>query len=204
VFTNSLSDFFEDRRDLDLARLEALDIMAQTPNLDWLILTKRPEQIRASLIRAWSMAVYGSGLADFLRAWTGRWGWDTMAPANVWLGTTVESQHQIGRVDALLDVPAAVHFVSAEPLLGPILLNPYLYALAPPYRRIDWVICGGESGPQARWMDPQWAREVLVQCAVARVPFLFKQMGGRGRDKGGRTLDGRMFEQFPEGPCTTP
>lgn len=192
VFTNSMSDFFEDRRDLDGARLAALDVIRLTPHLDWLILTKRPGAIMG-LLRAAETDAAGSGLSDWLRDWL-----KGKAPANVWLGTTVESQgYAILRISDLIRVPAAVHFLSCEPLLGPVDLeatnafgrqklwkeDQCLYAeVAYNYHNlqipgIDWVIAGGESGPHARPMHPNWARSLRDQCAAAGVPFLFKQWG---------------------------
>ncbi len=197
VFTNSMSDFFEDRRDLDGARLEALDVIRQTPHLDWLILTKRPEKIRELLTRAQNGIQAdllvgnrpGPRLME-LRSWLYDWLDNGNAPANVWLGTTVEDQGRADqRIPALLQVPAAVRFLSCEPLLGPVDLrcvSPYhnpgggrlgLDALAPGAMHLDWVICGGESGPHARPMHPDWARGLRDQCAAAGVPFLFKQWG---------------------------
>lgn len=186
VFTNSMSDFFEDRRDLDQARLEALDVIRQTPHLDWLILTKRPERILDLINRAWALSpLVRVDLIDWLHRWE-----CGGAPANVWLGTTVEDQERADqRIPALLQVPAAVRFLSCEPLLGPVDLrcvSPYhnpgggrlgMDALAPDAMHLDWVICGGESGPHARPMHPDWARGLRDQCAAAGVPFLFKQWG---------------------------
>lgn len=187
VFTNSMSDFFEDRRDLNFPRLLALDAIRCTPNLDWMILTKRPERIMDLLRRAEAEAP-GSGLSDWLRAWIG---WK--APANVWLGATVEDQERADqRVPALLQVPAAVRFLSCEPLLGPVdLSGEYLADLCGSYpfphledrfrtkriNRLDWIIAGGESGPRARPTHPDWFRGLRDQCAAAGVPFFFKQWG---------------------------
>ena len=187
VFTNSMADFFEDRRDLDGARLEALEVIRQTPHLDWLILTKRPEKIRELLQRAYDC----TGDPELYR-WLGEW-INGNPPANVWLGTTVEDQERADqRIPHLLKVPAAVRFLSCEPLLGPLALRPVddfsdnghgrrwlggpsCNAASSP--GIDWVICGGESGPHARPMHPDWARGLRDQCAAAGVPFLFKQWG---------------------------
>ena len=181
VFTNSMSDFFEARKDLTLARLEALDVIRQTPHLDWLILTKRPEHILESL-RECLVPSYRQERYD-LNGWLEAW-FAGNPPANVWLGTTVEDQLRADeRIPALLRVPAAVRFLSCEPLLGPVDLwtirNPFfgvdwvISALV----CLDWVICGGESGPKARPMHPDWARGLRDQCAAAGVPFLFKQWG---------------------------
>ena len=180
VFTNSMADFFEDRRDLDQARLEALDVIRQTPHLDWLILTKRPEAIMRLLYRA-EVDAPGSGLSDWLRDWL-----RGQAPANVWLGTTVEDQERAEqRIQALVKVPG-LHFLSCEPLLGPVDLESFsVQAIhpdnegygVPAIKGVDWLICGGESGRRARPMHPDWARGLRDQCAAAGVPFLFKQWG---------------------------
>lgn len=203
VFTNSMADFFEDRRDLDAARLEALDVILQTPHLDWLILTKRPENILPALQEAQRRALDGDmGFAyttpgtNALSEWLGWW-LCGKAPANVWLGTTVEDQERADqRLPHLLKAPAAVRFVSMEPLLGPVNLcglgvykgwcpthdfpGGFCHGPCPDDRRLDWVICGGESGPKARPMHPDWARSLRDQCAAAGVPFLFKQWGEWG------------------------
>ena len=196
VFTNSMSDFFEDRPDLTEARQEALDIIMSTPHLDWLILTKRPEKIQPLLAQAQRRAIGGDmGFAytapgtNALSEWLGWW-LSGKPPANVWLGTTVEDQERAEeRIPALVKVPAALHFLSCEPLLGPVDLESFsVQAIhpdnegygVPAIKGVDWVICGGESGPHARPMHPDWARGLRDQCADAGVPFLFKQWGGWG------------------------
>lgn len=205
IFSNSMSDFFEDRRDLDQPRMEALDVIRKTPNLHWLILTKRPEKIRELLNRVHTMIqadliVNSRTRFSDLRSWIYDWLENGNAPANVWLGTTVEDQeHADQRIPALLEVPAAIRFLSCEPLLGPVNLhrvrdpNP---AIKIPGREItfdalsrkggialhdgvglDWVICGGESGLRARPMHPGWVQDLRDQCEESNVPFLFKQWG---------------------------
>ena len=194
VFTNSMSDFFEDRRDLDAARLEALDTIRQTPHLDWLILTKRPEKILDLLGRAQKMAQQQEGLRSHaenaMTEWLGWWLCEK-APSNVWLGTTAEDQERADlRIPALLQVPAAVRFLSCEPLLGPVDLEHLqmpeghpcetrtgFYEWSEDAPDLHWVIAGGESGSHARPMHPDWARGLRDQCAAAGVPFLFKQWG---------------------------
>jgi protein gp37 len=101
----------------------------------------------------------------------------------------VESADYLWRVKNLIEVPARVHFLSIEPLLGPILNLPLDH--------IEWVILGGESGPGHRLMDPAWARGIRDQCVAAKVPFFFKQQGGRTHAAGGRVLDGREWNEFP-------
>jgi protein gp37 len=120
--------------------------------------------------------------------------------SNVWLGVSAEDQRWADiRIPALLDTPAAVRFVSAEPLLGPIDLREE-WGYGP---GIDWLIVGGESGPGNRPMHPDWARSLRDQRNVVGAAFLFKQWGGRTAKAGGRELDGRTWDQYPEavGPC---
>jgi protein gp37 len=111
-------------------------------------------------------------------------------PANVWMGVTVEHADYVGRIDDLRQTGARVKFLSLEPLLGPM---PRLDLSG-----IDWVIVGGESGPHARPMDPDWARDLREQCRRADVPFFFKQWGGTNKKKAGRVLDGRTWDEMPE------
>jgi protein gp37 len=110
-------------------------------------------------------------------------------PRNVWLGTSVENAQNTGRIDSLRQVPAAVRFLSLEPLLGPI--------SDLPLEGIDWVIVGGESGPGARPMEAKWVLEIRDRCVERRVPFFFKQWGGVLRTRAGRELDGRIWDQMP-------
>lgn len=182
VFANSMSDFFEDRRDLDLPRLEALELIQNTPRIDWLILTKRPEKVLELLARAQKIAQGQGHLFDRnnrLAEWLGWW-LSGKAPANVWMGTTVEDQERADqRIPALLQVPAAVRFLSCEPLLGPVDLRftDCWLGYTPNRDLLHWVIVGGESGARARPMHPDWARGLRDQCAAAGVPFFFKQWG---------------------------
>jgi protein gp37 len=113
-------------------------------------------------------------------------------PPNVWLGVSVESEAYAARIDDLRRVNAAVRFLSVEPLLGPL---PNLNL-----RGIHWVIVGGESGPRARPMAPEWARAVRDQCVAAGVPFFFKQWGGVRKHLTGRVLDGKTWDEMPERP----
>ena len=179
VFCASLSDVFEDRRDLDVHRERLWRLIEQTPSLEWLLLTKRPQHVRT------------------LAPWHDDW------PANVWLGTTVEDQRRAAeRLPHLVEHPAVVRFLSVEPLLGPLDLRSHLH-------QIDWIILGGESGPGSRPMQIDWARSVRDQCGEFGVPLFFKQwgnhaqVGGDGeqlvrlRTKNERLFDGRTWEEFP-------
>jgi protein gp37 len=115
-------------------------------------------------------------------------------PPNVWMGVSIENQVYAFRARRLREVAAAVRFLSVEPLLGPVKLD---------LDGIHWVIVGGESGPHARPMDLEWVRQVRDQCLAAGVAFFFKQWGGRWPKAGGRLLDGRAWDEFPE-PATLP
>lgn len=199
VFCASLGDVFEWRNDLAAPRLRLFDLIRRTPHLDWLLLTKRPKNIRPLIDRAfesanaWPFDHNPDDTMTMLYRWiNGR------PPSNVWLGTSVEDQTRAyERIPALLNVPAAGRFLSMEPLLGPVSLRrigdgPYaLDALSGEHRGpggaamgnpndspgIDWVIVGGESGSGARPMHPEWVRSLRDQCEFAHVPFLFKQWG---------------------------
>lgn len=161
VFCASMADVFEDRRDLDAPRARLWDLIEQTPALDWLLLTKRPER-----------------MIDLSRWGSSPW------PRNVWAGTTVEDQRRADeRIPWLLRVPAAVRFLSCEPLMEGVDIGEWLDPSAGPLMSdespIDWVICGGESGGRARPFDLAWARSLRDQCAAAGVPYFFKQAGAR-------------------------
>jgi protein gp37 len=108
---------------------------------------------------------------------------------NVWLGTSIENDRWTIRADHLRETPAAVRFLSCEPLLGPL---PSLDLTG-----IGWVIVGGESGPNHRPIDPAWVRDIRDRCVEAGVPFFFKQWGGRTPKSGGRVLDGRTWDEMP-------
>jgi len=111
---------------------------------------------------------------------------------NIWMGVSVESAKYISRIDHLRQTGANIKFLSLEPLLGP-LGNLDL-------RNMDWVIVGGESGPRARTMDPTWVRDIRDQCVRAKVPFFFKQWGGKWKSRTGRALEGRTWDEYPAMP----
>ena len=109
--------------------------------------------------------------------------------SNIWMGVTVELSEYYGRIDDLITVPAEVRFISLEPMLGPMPNLPLEY--------IDWVIVGGESGPKARKMEKEWVYDVFAQCREVKIPFFFKQWGGKGPKKGGKELDGKIYHEYP-------
>ena len=169
IFVNSMSDLFH--RDLPEPIVSQIfDVMLAADWHIYQVLTKRPA--RAS--RFWLR--YGNQATPHV------------IPRHIWMGTSVESQDVDYRVRHLRCVPAAVRFLSCEPLLGPLKLD---------LRGINWVIVGGESGSEHRPMDLDWARDIREQCLKARVPFFFKQVGGRTPKAGGRLLDGREWNEMP-------
>jgi protein gp37 len=166
VFCASMADVFEDRQDLYVPRARLWELIAETWHLDWLLLTKRPENIDVMMPFRWQQS----------------------APLNVWVGATAENQklyHE--RVAHLAGLPFDA-FLSLEPLLEPIDLQPEVAD----FGRIKWVIVGGETGPGARPMDPDWAREIRDQCAEYGVAFFMKQMTNRAP-----IPQDLMIRQFP-------
>ena len=195
VFCASMADVFEPREDLNLWRTRLWSLIEQTPWLDWLLLTKRPEHI--------------GDLVPWEKAW----------PDNIWLGVTAENQlWLVRRVEQLARYPTVVRFISCEPLLTPL-------DLAPTLGTINWVIAGGESGAKARPSHPDWFRNLRDQCIGSEIAFHFKQWGEwapladsrtplsrtqrllwngnsvvverRGKKINGRQLDGRTWDQVP-------
>jgi protein gp37 len=218
VFVNSMSDLFHEAvPDEFIAKVWA--VMAASPQHTYQVLTKRHGRMRSLL----NSEKFGELLAAELAA---LWEVDRVAPLrgplpNVWLGVSVEDQKRADlRIPALLDTPAAVRFLSCEPLLGPVRLpfidevdgctcggygEPYYVhergcglEPGPAYGGLHWVIVGGESGPGARPMHPDWARQLRDQCTDAGVPYFFKQWGGRNKKAAGRVLDGRTWDEFPQ------
>jgi protein gp37 len=221
VFCASMADVFEHiepGHKIEAERERLWKLIERTPQLDWLLLTKRPQNIMGMIPERWR--------ADL--------------PVNVWVGTTVENQEMAEeRISELLRVPASVLFLSCEPLLGPVDLDlprcetharefvhklddgteccsecsadgysgelSFGHWLDPLNGGISWVICGGESGGGARPMQVEWARALRDQCESEGVAFHFKQWGEHddglvriGKKKAGRLLDGRTWEEFPE------
>jgi protein gp37 len=169
IFVNSMSDLFHEDIPDDYI-FEVARVMSKAEWHTYQVLTKRADRMAAML-------------GTTLRSVASR--------SHIWWGVSVENRkHGLPRVDALRAAPAHVRFLSVEPLLedlGEIDLA-----------GIHWVIAGGESGPGARRMDPQWIRSVRDRCRDASVPFFFKQWGGTQKRKNGRVLDGRTYDEFPQ------
>ena len=182
VFVNSMSDTFEDRRDLDRPREQLWDLIDSCSGLDFLLLTKRPENILRMIPTAWR----------------------TSGPVNVWYGTTVENQEQVERrIPELVKIPARIRFLSCEPLLGPLNLE-----LALGFGAIHWVIAGGESGLHSRPTMQTWIEKLRDDCSTTRVAFFLKQLGQhfakeyglqdiKGGDPG-EWPDDLRIQQFPD------
>lgn len=163
VFVNSMSDLFHAKVPIGFVR-DVFAVIADTPQHTYQLLTKRSRRMRT--------------LADRL-VW----------PDNLWVGVSVENQDSMFRINDLRQVPAAVRFLSCEPLIGRL---PSLDLTG-----VGWVIAGGESGPHHRPTDEAWLREIRDACMTADVPFFFKQWGGRTPKARGRRLDGRVHNEMP-------
>ena len=165
VFVNSMSDLFHEDVPTEFI-YRVWNVMRETPRHTYQILSKRPER----------MATVLSG-TDF-----------PVLP-NVWLGTSIEDDRVLSRLDAIKAVPAAIRFVSMEPLIGSV--------AGGDLRDIHWVIVGGESGPRAREMKPEWVDEIEAMCRRSGAAFFFKQWGGKNKKAAGRLLRGRTFDEMP-------
>ncbi len=163
VFVNSMGDLFHEEVSVEFIR-RVFEVMDRSPRHTYQLLTKRADRL--------------AQIAPLL-PW----------PENVWMGVTVEDNEHLGRVGRLRRVPAAVRFLSVEPLLGPL---PGL-----DLDGVDWVIVGGESGPRARPMEQDWACSIRDACVNRRVPFFFKQWGGTRKKAAGRMLEGRTWGEMP-------
>jgi protein gp37 len=163
IFVNSMSDLFHEQVPEDFI-VKVFETMAKCSQHTFQVLTKRSDRLRAIAHRL-------------------RW------PKNVWMGVSVEDERVVQRVLDLLEVPAAVRFLSCEPLIGPL--------TSLPLKGIHWCIVGGESGPGARPMEAHWVESILRQCQRADVAFFFKQWGGVQKHQTGRELHGRTWDELP-------
>lgn len=210
AFVNSMSDLFHAKVPRDFVA-KVFTVMTLTPHHTYQVLTKRPERMARMLTdecncgsghapgihfrsaMAWAASRANDdripGLDDYAESKV----WESMANQtplpNVWLGTSIESDDHVRRADALRATPAAVRFISAEPLLGPL---PSLDLTG-----INWLIAGGESGPAARPVRDEWVRDLRDRCQEAGTAFFFKQWGGRTPKANGRVLDGRTHDDYP-------
>ncbi|WP_019156636.1 DUF5131 family protein [Robertmurraya massiliosenegalensis] len=164
IFVNSMSDLFHEEIPLEFIK-QVFKTMNETPHHSYQVLTKRPERVVE--------------LANILN----------FTP-NIWMGTSIENEKVIHRIDILKHVPAVIRFLSCEPLLGP-LDNLDL-------NNIHWVIAGGESGPGARPMEADWVRSIRDQCNEQKVAFFFKQWGGVQKHRFGRELDDKTYNEYPK------
>lgn len=165
VFVNSMSDLFHSDVPIDFIRL-VWDAMSKTRRHTYQILTKRPDRMAEVLSQ------------DGFK----------ILP-NVWLGTSVEDGRVLHRLDELREVPAAIRFVSYEPLIGSV--------AGGDLKDIHWAIVGGESGPNSRPMDPKWIDEIFDQCTDADAAFFFKQWGGTNKKAAGRVYRQRVWDELP-------
>lgn len=169
VFVNSMSDLFHpDVPEEFVARVWS--VMERTPQHTYQILTKRPERMRVILSQR-----------AFRRL------------SNVWLGTSVEDSAVLTRIDELRATPAAIRFISFEPLIGSV--------AGVDLTDIHWAIVGGESGPRSRPMPESWVLEIKVMCRRSDTAFFFKQWGGRNKKAAGRILEGQTFDEMPALPA---
>lgn len=165
VFVNSMSDLFHEAVPTSFVE-KVWEVMAETPRHTYQILTKRPDR----------MAAIVPHLARL---------------PNVWLGTSVEDSNVLYRIDELRSIPAAVRFISFEPLIGSV--------ADADLTNIHWAIVGGESGPKAREMNPAWVDEIEEKCLDSKIAFFFKQWGGTNKKATGRLLRGRTCDAMPLG-----
>ena len=212
VFCGSMCDIFEDRQELHDWRVKLWILIERTPNLTWMLLTKRPENVTDMFFPSWTK---------------GR-----QMPSNIWIGVTAENQEMADqRIPVLVNIPVATKFISVEPMLGWVNLLQWIdfcpldeqrpeklsadwrmagdhwqhyhgYPLGHestiPKPQIDWVICGGESGAHARITDISWVKHLQHQCARADIPFFLKQLNIDGKLTKMPELDGKIWAEFPK------
>ena len=178
IFVNSMSDLFHEQMEPAFLGM-VFDMMMSHPRHVFQVLTKRHRRMHGLIRPAYEKR---SGLSRYWR--------NARSHRHIWLGVSVEDQQWAeARIPWLLRTPAAVRWLSVEPMLGPVNLSEWI-------DDIDWVVCGGESGADRRPFDKDWARSIRDQCQAAGVPFFLKQ-GGAFRPGQDRELDGRTWEEFP-------
>jgi protein gp37 len=169
VFCASMADVFEDHPIANEIRPRLWTLISKTDSLIWLLLTKRPENVM-------------NMLPEYMKE---------EIPSTIWIGTSVENQRMAEkRIPILASIPAHVRFLSCEPLLSFVNIRPWSSS-------IQWVIAGGESGAKHRPMNISWATSLHTQCTQSRIPFFFKQVGGRLPTSGGHLLNGKKIQQVP-------
>lgn len=195
IFVNSMSDLFHE--EVPEAFIERVFVaMLDAPQHIFQVLTKRPERMADVMPRVWESLRRAGRL-------------EQPAAPHVWLGVTIENRRFVDRADLLRDTPAAVRFVSAEPLLGPLVPpnSPVVPSPRSRYPRpgqslnlrgIDWLIAGGESGAKHRPIRPEWVRDLRDACHASGTAFFFKQWGGRFPKANGRILDGVTHDDMPQ------
>ena len=166
VFVNSMSDMFHEKADMDFVE-KCFDVMNGNPRHTFQVLTKRADRIQEFIKH--------SNYKAF--------------PSNVWIGVSVENQQAVKRIGYLVDVPAKIRFLSVEPMLGPVQIEKYL-------DQIEWVIIGGESGPNARPCKASWKEHLIMQCDLYNVPVFMKQFGTNASYDDG-TFKGNNFDEWP-------
>lgn len=165
IFVNSMSDLFHEDVPAEFVK-QVWDVMERTPQHTYQILTKRPERMR-EIVSAFEAPIL----------------------PHVWLGTSVEDAAVLGRLDDLRAVPAAIRFVSFEPLIGSV--------AGANLKGVHWAIVGGESGPRSRPMETKWVEEIHDRCKLSGAAFFFKQWGGKNKKAAGRLLNGRTWDELP-------
>lgn len=180
VFSASMSDVFEEHPDVGPHRDRLFRTIEATPWLDWQLLTKRPENVNRMIPS----------------------GWMTDPPKNWWQGTSVENQDAAeDRINELVSTPAPIHFLSVEPMIGPVNLRPWLWSDSRHTLTsdlLDWVIIGGESGPGHRALSISWVEDLVSECQAASVAVYVKQDSGQYPGRQGRIPDELMLHEFPQ------
>jgi protein gp37 len=222
VFVNSMSDLFHEEIPDEFVA-DVFGVMANAPQHRFLVLTKRPERMRDLLCSYRFHKLVGQAISTTVAPEPAN-GWATIAWEdddfldNVWLGVTIENRRFVDRADLLRETPARIRFISAEPLLGPLMerescstcwdwddpdcedcegLGWWWSQNSLNLDQIDWVITGGESGPKHRRFDPEWALDLREACDGGGVAFFHKQNGGPKPTSYGRLLNGHTYDEFP-------